>query len=255
MPFLLKTPNPMTGILRVTIRPSILLSGAMTNPIRIFLSLASLVTVLAGASTLRADVTITATQGGGKVTLVWSGSLTQGTPASTATNNPQKQVWPSQGGVGAWQVNAAANEYALNATVPFGTGGNSITALLSGVSSGTNFFLLGESLYIDQSYVSGTPFDTVLDLPGETFQNLGINTADAPYTWTVTDTGEKIILQFEDAPPTVTPDNSLQIAKLKRKLKKLQSTLRKLKGVAPRTKIARIKKLIRKVKKQIRALG
>jgi hypothetical protein len=215
------------------------------------LSAAACVSVLlASIAPASAQVVIFGEEVGPDVVFTVSGSFDPGAPTPGNDFSVETIFEPSSGEFEAWQTATIVNRFALDATVPFGTG------LLQedvGIGAGDNFAIFGDELYLDNTHVAGTPINTTLTFAGTTLADLGVDVAGGPYVWTVTNSAATITMLFTLPAPTV--DNSALRTSLSKKIKKLKKEARLAKRKGQSAKAKRLLKKAMKCQKRLKALG
>ena len=201
---------------------------------------------LSAAPHARAELTITGQERFGDVVFTFSGTMDTTGAVGAGPFFVETKFEPSEGDIEAWQTDSDTARLALDAAVPFGTG-PALTDV--GVGSGDNIALLGDDLYLEDTYVSGSPLNATLTLAGTDFATLGVDAAGGPYMWTVTGNGDTVVMSFL---PTL--DNSAARAALLKKIKKLQKKSKKFKKKGKKAKAKKLGKKVKKLKAQLAAL-
>ena len=221
------------------------------------LSAAACVSVLLASITpASAQLVIVGQEVGANVVFTVSGSFDPGASTPGVFFAPETRFDPPGGKFEAWQTGATMKRFALEATVPFGTG---LDQLNVGIGAGDNFAILGNELFLVVTYTAGTPINTTLTFAGTTLAALGVDVAGGPHVWTVTDSGGTITMQFappaQFTQPAPTVDNSALRTSLSKKIKKLKKEARLAKRKGQSAKAKRLLEKAMKFQKRLKALG
>ena len=171
---------------------------------RISLLLAAVVAATLFVKPARAAITINMQETGGDVVFFYSGSLdiTGLAPAFTNTSTdsfiePGIRAWVVFGGPARPPLDQYSN--ALTGPREYGTGGNIDP---DADSTGDVFGFSGDFnvLRLPANYISGTRLSGMMTFGSTDFNTLGIDTASAPYVWSIVGTGDTITLQVIPEP-------------------------------------------------------
>ena len=195
----------------------------------------------------RAELMIFGEETGGDVVFTFSGTIDTTGANGSFDFLAQTHLSPTDGRIEAWQAPSDGVTLGLDAAVPFGTGDEQTDV---GAGSGDNIALFGKQLFIDDAYVSGSPFNATLTFANTDFATLGVDDAAGPYLWTVTGNRDTIVMRFP-----VVVDNSVAKAALLKTIKKLQKKSKKLKKKGKKAKAKKLLKKVKKLQAQLAALG
>jgi len=217
-----------------------------------FLGLATILLLFSAVLPAKAQLIIYGREVGPDVVFTISGSFDPGPPDETDEFGQEVRFAPDIGVFEVAEAISGVNRFGLDAAVPFGPGGE----INEPTGSGEIFAIFGQHLYIGDTYVPGTAFDTTMTLVGETLLTLGVDVAGGPYVWTTTNSGATVTMQFTPPPVVVAPaDNSALKASLAKKIKKLKKKVKQAKRKGQSAKAKRLLKKVRKTQRNRRALA